>query len=212
MTDKLKRLIFPPRCAYCRRLLTENEQHICCTCQQKPYALGRPKAYKGPFYKNALAALLYDGDVRRALHRFKFHGGVHLAAFFALSMYKKLAETDWEFDLIVPVPSHISKRYKKGYDHARLLAQELSRLTGVPYKPLLKKTRRTKPMYGLRVSQRRANILDSVACTQALEQNCKRILLVDDIITTGCTMSECARVVKDAGAELVYGIAAAGIK
>ena len=212
MIDKLKRLIFPPRCAFCRVLLAENEKHICSKCAQKPYALGRPKAYKGPFYKNALAAFVYEGDVRRALHRFKFHGGLHLAEFFAEKMAEKLARTDWEFDLIVPVPSHFSRRYKKGYDHALLLAQHLSRLTGVPCKPLLKKTRRTKPMYGLRESQRRANIMDSVACVQPVEPKYKRILLVDDIITTGCTLAECARVIRDAGAREAYGITAAGIK
>jgi competence protein ComFC len=127
-------------------------------------------------------------------------------------MADKLLQTDWEIDLIVPVPSHFLRRRKKGYDHSRLLAQEISRITGVPMAPVLRKVRRTKPMYGLRVSQRRANIMNSLACTRELSDTEKTVLLIDDIITTGCTAAECARLLRNAGAQKVYAMTAAGIK
>ncbi len=210
--NRLRRLLFPPRCIFCSAVLRQDEEHICSACAKKNYTLSRPRAYKGPFYTNALSAFVYDGDVRRALHRFKFHGALYMAEFFAGNMALKLSQTDWKIDLIVPVPSHFLRRRKKGYDHSRLLAQEISRITGVPMAPLLRKTRRTKPMYGLRVSQRRANIMDSLVCTRELGDGEKTVLLIDDIITTGCTAAECARLLRKSGAERVYALTAAGIK
>jgi competence protein ComFC len=193
-------------------VLRQDEEHICSACAKKNYTLSRPKAYNGPFYTNALSAFVYDGDVRRALHRFKFHGALYMAEFFAGNMALKLSQTDWKIDLIVPVPSHFLRRRKKGYDHSRLLAQEISRITGVPMATVLRKTRRTKPMYGLRVSQRRANIMDSLVWTRELGDGEKTVLLIDDIITTGCTAAECVRLLRKSGAERVYALTAAGIK
>ena len=210
--NRLRQLLFPPRCIFCSAVLRQGERHICSACAKKNYTLSRPKAYKGPFYTNALSAFVYDGDVRRALHRFKFHGALYMGEFFAENMALKLAQTDWKIDLIVPVPSHFLRRFKKGYDHSRLLGEELSRLTGIPCAPILRKTRRTKPMYGLRVSQRRANIMDSVVCTRELIDGEQNVLLIDDIITTGCTAAECARLLRKSGAERVYALTAAGIK
>jgi len=212
MLDRFRRFLFPPRCAFCRTLLADDERYLCTACSQKNYAISRPKAYSGAFYAAALSAFVYEGEVRQILHRLKFHGGVHLAEFFASRMADKLGSAGWEFDLIVPVPSHFYRRYKKGYDHARLLAQELSRFTGAECAPLLKKVRRTKPMYGLHKAQRRANIIGSVTCTKPVDARHRRVLLVDDIITTGCTAAECARVLRDYGAETVYVITAAGVK
>lgn len=212
MIDRVKKLLFPPRCIFCRELLSAQEQYICIGCSTKHYELSRPKAHKGAFYNEALAVYRYDGEVRRALHRFKFHGGVHMAEFFGTKMAERVISANWQFDIIVSIPSHISKVHKKGYDHAFLLAEVVAQKTGVPFARLLRKTRRTKSMYGLQPAQRRANIMDSIALKAGSDVKDKRILLVDDIITTGSTASECARVLKQAGAKSVAVITAAGIK
>lgn len=212
MFDGIKRLLFPPKCVFCRELLHETEEYICRSCSQKVWEISRPKNHKGAFYNEALSVYPYEGDVRRAVHRFKFHGGIYLAEFFALKMTAKVENARWKFDIVTAAPSHISKRYKKGYDHAYLLAEGISKLTGAPCCRLLKKTRKTAHMYGLTLAQRRANIMGSVSVCQAADIKNKRILLVDDILTTGSTASECARVLKAAGASYVAVITAAGVK
>lgn len=213
MLEGLKKLLFPRRCAFCRRLIEEDGGYLCSECADKVKEISRPKAHKGSFYNEALAVYSYKDQVRQAIHRYKFHGGVYLGEFFGSKMAEKVRQAGWQIDIVTSAPSHPSKRRKKGYDHAYLLARETAKELDAPCLQLLSKTRRTPPMYGLTPAQRRANIMGSIKLSCPAEQiKGKRILLADDIITTGSTASECARVLKTAGAAYVAVICAAGAK
>ncbi len=204
---KLFDLLFPPRCILCRRVLPTGSPAVCSACQKNTLLSGTPPhRAKGAFYKCVYSALWYEGNVRKCLHRYKFGGKSSYAAPLAQIMQHVLPE-DQSFDLITFVPTNAKNVKRRGFHHTGLLAKELSALTGIPCAELLIKTRSTKPMHGLHPAQRRANILGAVSPAAPMEEIAgKRILLVDDLITTGSTLSECARVLMSQGAAGVWGV------
>lgn len=206
-------LLFPPRCILCRRLLPKGSPAVCSACQKSTLLSDTPphKA-KGAFYKCVYSALWYEGNVRKCLHRFKFGYKSSYAAPLAKILQHVLPE-DQSFDLITFVPTNPKNIKQRGFHHTKLLAQELSALTGIPCAELLVKNRSTKPMHGLHPAQRRANILGSITPAAPIDTIAgQRILLVDDLITTGSTLSECSRVLLSQGAAGVWGITVAQVK
>ena len=207
---KLLDLLFPPRCILCRRVLPKDSPAVCSACQKSTLLSGTsPHRAKGAFYKCVYSALWYEGNVRKCLHRYKFGGKSSYAAPLAQILQHLLPE-DQTFDLITFVPTNAKNVKRRGFHHTGLLAKELSARTGIPCMELLLKTRATRPMHGLHPAQRRANILGAVSPAAPMETVIgKRILLVDDLITTGSTLSECARVLMSQGAAGVWGITVA---
>ena len=118
-----------------------------------------------------------------------------------------------EEEIIVPVPTDPARLRRRGYNQAELLARELAKLLDKPCLPLLEKTRETRPMHGLRPEERRANVLGAYRlCCEGKLVAGKRILLCDDILTTGSTLSECARMLKMDGAAGVFCLCAAAAR
>ena len=110
----------------------------------------------------------------------------------------------WDIDLIIPVPLHASRKRRRGFNQAEIIAEELSHLTGIPVRnDLLFRIRRTRPQKRLGENERRQNLQGAFAVkkTQSLPSN---ILLIDDIYTTGSTVERCAKMLRLAGAENVY--------
>lgn len=208
---KLKDLLFPKKCIFCNRILLKEEKHICSRCEQD-ISLTRPTIKrKGAFFDIAYGFLLYSGKVRQAIHRYKYYGKIHYAEFFAESMTVCYGREESSLpDIITATPSQRARRAKRGFDHAFLLAEGVGKRLGVSAQRLLKKTRNTSAMYGLTPEQRRANVRGSIAlsCDEANLRG-KHILLIDDILTTGSTASECARVLKSGGAAKVTVLVAA---
>ena len=212
MASELLRLLFPPRCMFCGALLPRGVEEVCEDCRRAVLlSEAPPKSGKGMFYAQAVAALPYDGAVRKAIQRFKFSGRQSYARPLARMMAHALeTRMPAAFDVVSFVPTNAHNLRVRGYDHAELLARELAAFTGKPYLAALKKTRRTRPMFDLKPAERRANVLGAftLACPPALVQG-KVVLLADDVLTTGATVSECARTLLEAGAERVYAVAAA---
>ncbi len=207
----IKRLLFPPKCIFCSRILTEDEEHICALCaaeleKQKPLC-----SRQGAFFDIAYGFLLYSGAVRRAVHRYKYYGKIHYADYFASLMAIRYGREEKALpDMITAVPSHRRKAAKRGFDHSFLLAQRVGERLGIEPTRLLKKLEATPAMYGLKAEQRRANIRGSISFAGNAEQiKGKHILLIDDIFTTGSTAAECARVLKTFGAKRVTVLVAA---
>lgn len=208
--NRILALLFPPKCVFCQKLLKENEEHICEGCKKSLKYCGAPYAAKKPYYEKAYAAFHYSGAARSAILRYKFYGFKSYADYFAGEMADIWENAGIKADLIVSPPSSVIKAFKKGYDHAFLLAKRVSEKTGVPAGKALFKTRRTKPMYGLAPAERRANVSDSIGFKGDVSN--KTVLIVDDILTTGATASECARTLKNNGAKEVYVLAATAKK
>ena len=201
-------LLYPPRCAFCRRLLTGQERGVCRFCRPKlPFV---PADAQVQHFKNVdqcLSPLYYYGSVRDSLHRYKFEGLTAYADIYSEFIVKCIDENQISCDSITWVPLSRRRLRKRGYDQAELLARGIARQMGFRPVRLLKKRRDTKPQSqtGSAV-KRRANISGAYVCLKPELVAGKRILLVDDIVTTGTTLSEAAGVLKKAGAKEVIAV------
>ncbi len=209
MSGRILDFLFPPRCVFCHDFLKrdEFEGKICARCLSKVISPESRKAGGGEFFSKALSLMDYDSDMRKSIHRFKFSGAKGYARVYAGMLAFAIAE-DSEIasaDIITYVPTNPKNIRRRGYNHTRLLAEELSALCTKPVVESLKKIRSTSPMYGLKPHERRANILGAIglAAGHELLQG-KSVLLVDDLITTGATAAECARVLLSGGCKKVY--------
>ena len=205
--ERLGKLLFPPRCPFCRRV-TEDGREACQSCLER---LPRSRVeVKGEFFSQCLAPLVYTGDVRRAVLAMKFRGKPGnsrvLAAILAGEAAERLAG---EFQVVTWVPLSARSRRKRGYDQSELIAREAAKLLGVPAEELLIKHRHTKTQSGIKGrAQRTANVSGAYRAKESCAG--KRVLLIDDVVTTGATLSECSRELLMAGAERVVCAAAAG--
>jgi len=141
----------------------------------------------------------YEGTLRKLIHLFKYEGVRPLARAFGESLALALPR-DQGFDAIVPMPLHWWKRWRRGYNQSDLLAREISRRWNVPVRGLVTRKKATAPQAGLTNSQRRLNVSGAFRVKNGIRLKGLRILLVDDVLTTGATASACARALKRAGA------------
>ena len=199
-------LIYPPRCVICRRLLAGTERDICAACSAAlPVTEGAQAVQTGEFFDRCVSAVYYTGSMRESFCRYKFQGMEGYAAPYARWMAQCVQDQlEADFDLITWVP--LSRRHlrQRGFDQARLLAEGMARALNRQAVPLLCKPRNTGTQSDLHdPEQRRANVLGAYTLLPGVSVTGKRILLVDDVITTGSTLSECARVLRTAGAASV---------
>ena len=166
---------------------------------------------RGDYFSECIAALHYTGSVREAILRYKFHGAQAYAHAFGKLLAERIgSEFQGQFDILSWVPLSRDRRRRRGYDQAGLLARHAALQLGYTVEPVLKKRHGVKPQsVSGDKTRRRANIADAYSVIDAGRVTGKRILLVDDIVTTGSTMSECARTLLLAGAEDVMGAALA---
>lgn len=200
-------LLYPKRCPFCGRVLNPGEEGLCWSCQKSLPWVDKP-AKTVDFCDGCLAPLWYRDGVRRAIHCYKFRGGRAHSRFFGLVMAQTLRDQWAEpADLIVWVP--LSRRHlrRRGYDQAELLARRVGELTGLPVEGGLVKVRETQTQSRIvKDGARRANVLGAYAAAPGVELAGKRVVLVDDVCTSGATLSECAACLKMAGAESVVGL------
>lgn len=171
------------RCVVCDTPIKEGNI-ICDHCKNKHNERNFEKLYC-PF--------IYDGNIRKALLQFKSDGAKYLAKSFAKYIAERLTVDQVDFDIIIPVPSHIDSVKKRGYNPALVLAQELSKLTNKPVEDVLYKTRKTKNQKYLDYGERQDNLNNSIILLNKSVIKNKNILIVDDIITTGATIQACAK-------------------
>jgi ComF family protein len=198
------RLLFPPKCVLCRRILSGNESDLCHPCRKDAPAFSRAKS-NIPFIAHWTALWYYKDDVRKSIQRFKFGNRRNYAAVYSrLLALRLLAFYPEPFDVLTWVPVSALRKLKRGYDQSALLAKATGQELGVDATPVLRKIRHTPPQSLLRdASQRRANVLGAYAVSKKADLSGKRILLLDDVITTGATASECAKMLLSAGAKEV---------
>ena len=147
----------------------------------------------------------YKGSVRKSILRYKFQGRTVYAPAFGRFMAMKLQEADMDdFDILTWVPISAARLRKRGYDQMVLVTKAVGKELGVKPEKTLVKVRNTPPQSSIRgIAQRKANVLDAYRVTDPQLIKEKRILLLDDVITTGATASECARTLLTAGAKEV---------
>lgn len=207
----LVQLLFPPKCVLCGKLLQKDETDLCHTCRiEAPWY--RNTKRKPQFLDSVAAIWYYEGTVRSSILRYKFRGRSSYADAYGRLLAMALEKEELEFDLITWIPISRMRKWKRGYDQVELVAKTAGRELGLEPVPTLKKIRHNRPQSGIHgQAERRANVLGAY---KSLGRNVsgQRILLLDDILTTGATASEAARVLKTAGAAEVHCavLAAAG--
>lgn len=210
LTAYILSLLFPERCALCRKPLGKEQTDLCgdCRCNGPEYS---QRNLNLQFVDSFTAVWYYKEKVRDSLHRYKFGRQRHLAGCYGRMLAMKLLQTNPEgFDLITWVPISPLRKLTRGFDQDELLARIIARELGIPCGRVLKKVRNNPPQSGLSgYSQRRANVLGVYRLAGEEIVAGKRILLVDDILTTGATASECARMLLTAGAKEVHCAAVA---
>ena len=204
-------ILFPPRCAFCRRLLKRGESGMCAQCEKTlPYT--PQSGLQGTDFVEACAApLYYEGPVREALLRYKFKGVTAYAGVFGRLVADCVRERlSGRYDLISWVPLSSERLRERGYDQAMLIALSAALELDDVAVETLRKVVNAAPQSGTgSAEQRRANISGAFECADSELVAGRRILLIDDIITTGATVSECARILGQAGAESVVCAAVA---
>ena len=194
-------LLYPPKCMLCSRFLESSDDALCGRCTHNlPECEGTLASVA--YFKKAVAPFYYESPIREAILRFKFHGmqtyAKQFAAWMAVWVRDKLAG---EYDIISWVPCSSLRRWQRGFDQAELLAKELARVLGAEAIPTLKKTKHNRKQSQTgSAAQRRANVLGVYRVIDPAMVAGKRILLVDDVLTTGATLSECGKMLQMAGA------------
>jgi competence protein ComFC len=218
--------IYPPFCVICGNYLSREEKDICSSCFENLTVL--PEKYC-PVCKNFLppgiekchnhsnfsnldwvySLGLFDDYYRKIIHAFKYKNKLYLGK----KIGKKIGEEVLQkvdlkdYDVIIPVPLHRKRKNKRGFNQSEILAQEIAGKTSLPFSLNgLKRTKNTKDQTTLSREQRRENVQDAFALTKPEQFREKNILLVDDVITTGATLSECAKVLWKNGAKKVSAV------
>jgi competence protein ComFC len=169
-------------------------------------------AHRAIYFDAAVAAYRGRGVVREIIHEFKYGRQMHLRHLVAQWLRAALNDErlrDISFDLIVPVPLHPARQRERGFNQASLLAESLSSETSMPYRPVLERIRYTTTQTALDRSERMENLHNAFRLRKSAHVRGLRVLLIDDVLTTGSTLSECARVLKRAGAISVHAATAA---
>lgn len=182
----------PPVCAYCGRSRTD------CVCKQHRHSY---EAVVAPFY--------YSGAARQGVRRLKRWDDPKAIRFFASQMAAVVRREfpDLDFDGVCGVPMTDKDVRRRGYNQSELLAKTVAEILGLPLCPVLVKRYQTVPQKALKRTERSGNVLGVFDVTELLPG--RRMLLVDDLVTTGSTVGECAKMLKLAGAKTVTVVAIA---
>lgn len=225
--EKCLDMVFPARCPICDRPAPFPEL-ICPACGEKPVPVSAPRCLKcGKHigdereeycrgcrmtvhrYDQGRGLFLYQ-SIAGSIYRFKYAGRQEYARFYAEQIVKWLGGTirAWRADALVPVPIHETRKRERGYNQAEVLAGEIGKRMGIPVAAnLLKRVKKTLPQK-LLDSQERQNNLKKAFKIEKNDVKLKRVIIVDDIYTTGSTIDACAAELRSAAVEKVYFITA----
>lgn len=226
-------LLLPPLCLGCRAPLHSYDA-LCIDCWQgidfirpplcdrlglpMPFDLGggplisAAAAADPPDFDRCRAAAHFTGTTRDLVHALKFEDRLELRRLLGRLLYEAGRDVLGDADLIVPVPLSRWRLFTRRFNQAAVLGEELSRRSGVPHEPfLLQRTKTTPPQVGLTRRQRKENVAGAFAVAKSAVPRVagRRVLLVDDVVTTGATVGTCARALRRAGAASVDVLALA---
>lgn len=208
----LRDLLYPPKCMICRRLLPDSSKLLCGRCGNL-LSEWEDGPRKVPGYERCAVSFTYEGAVREAILRFKFNGMRSYAGQFARWMAVRVrAELGTSFDLVTWVPCSRLRRWSRGFDQAEALARALAEELSLDAGPALEKFRHRPPQSRTKsAAQRRANVLGAYRLHAGADVRGKTLLVVDDVLTTGSTLRECGRVLREAGAQKLYAATVAAV-
>ena len=232
LKDDLLDFIYPQTCPICRNPLEREEKDVCEECWKALSLLPSPycpyckcflenedeitdhqcASLSGPKERRILAVRslgTFDDHYQKFVHRLKYDKKIHLGKRLAQKLGESMSE-EREFagcDMVIPVPLHRARERERGFNQSEVLAKGISRAIGISLtKGILKRKRNTKDQTYLNAQQRAENVRGAFVVTHPKKIDGKRVILVDDVMTTGATLNECARMLLDAGAENIFAV------
>jgi len=228
MFDYFVNLLFPSKCMFCGAIVSDNGGNICGKCLSEINRIdfdaacricGRPSetgqscrscaSGTNRFIRNA-ALSYYYGKFQPVIFKYKYGGIKRYGKDFARLIYTGMFDgyiSGLHADCFIPVPLYVGRMKSRGFNQAELIARNLSDLTGIPtVGNNLVRIRETKPQSRLNARERRINVDGAFRVSDPSALKGKRLLLIDDIFTTGATLDECAKILLSAGANAVFGL------
>lgn len=210
----LKNLFFPRRCPYCGQVMGFAPGCECAPRVEEcrlfgPSALLDGEGRRLAFLDGGAACYTYAGPIRQGVRRLKFEGACGLAAVYGREMAALAAQLEpgGPFDGVIPVPSTKKERRRRGYDVPLLLARALSGALAIPlWDDILIKEFETRRQHELPLAERKANLLGAFGLRDIAAVQGRRVLLCDDVATSGATLDECAKMLRAAGAASVWAV------
>ncbi len=224
-------IVLPPFCPLCSERLQAGEQVVCDACRKKWENIPRPrcplcgsgaprpvssrKCSRCPpspiSFDSARGAFRYAGPAAEIVKALKFHSRVAVAPVMARAMLPMLLEEvvpeTGPIDYLAPVPLHFLRRMQRGFNQSSLLAYQLQQFSGIPVlENVLLRVKRTRKQTLLDPAQRHKNVINAFAVNAPGVVAGRRIVLIDDVFTTGATINACALALKNAGAEAVNAL------
>ncbi|NKI35271.1 ComF family protein [Wenzhouxiangella sp. XN79A] len=213
VVDQALAAVWPPRCVLCGDHAggdnlcdgcRDDLPWVTTGCRRCAEPLPRTVAECGgclratPPFDAAWASVIYGGAAASLVHRFKFSGDLAAGRALADALAARVRDADRP-QLLVPVPLHWTRQWRRGFNQAELLAEDVCRaIDGPPVHPLLERRRRTPAQSALSAGRRRVNVRGAFAC-RPIPPGLSHVALVDDVMTTGATLAECTRALKRAG-------------
>ena len=221
-------MVYPSKCAFCGRIRKDDGPGACpdcatrlpyvtepvCECCGKPISSAREvrctdcARRSRPMLSSGVALWVYREDTKKAMAGFKYGGFRRDAAYFADELASRAHERifQWKPDVLVPIPIHRKRARVRGFNQAELLAEELGARLQIPMESLLVRTQSTTALKALTPDERRGILRKAFAVDMERfdPDTHRRIVLIDDIYTTGATMEACAGLLREAGAEAVF--------
>jgi len=196
-------LLFPPCCVNCERVGSFLCSRCLATVTQAP-------AREVAGLDGVRVRANFEGAISAAIHAFKYKRQTWLVQPLGGLLCEALQGVDWTVDVVSAVPLHAARLRERGYNQAALLADHLARERGWACRPsAIRRVRETASQVHLNAQERRANVADAFSADpESVRGQC--VLIVDDVLTTGATLSACAEAVRAAGATRVYGATVAG--
>ncbi len=203
LKEKLLSLIFPARCTLCGKI-TAGGRRVCNSCMKHNPPQAHFRLLEEPeFSLFCVSAYEYEGQARQAILQYKFRGKKEKATGFAQALTLALPPRWQTADVVCWVPVSRQRRKERGYDQSELVARKVAKAIGRPCRKLLQKVVNNQPQHELNADQRWENVRNVYLADNKKCQG-KTILLIDDIVTTGATMLECASCLLRAGAKEVF--------
>lgn len=225
--EKILSILYPRRCPVCDKIVNVHEGKICSECRKKVPFIKEPRCRKCSkplsrkeeeycydcrktthIYKRGIALVEHKGPVRKSIYKIKYNNKREYLDFYSEEIIKHYGHVikKWNPDAIIPVPLHKKREIKRGYNQAALLAKKIGAAISVPvYEDILLRIRNTTPQKALSEKDRKKNV-EKAFHIRENKVKLNRVIIVDDIYTTGSTIDACAKCLKSAGAEDIYFI------
>ncbi len=186
-------VLIPPLCPHCgESQLTDD---LCPRCRTHPQAHTALRSWAR-----------FDGPLRNAVHRLKYRGEMRLGEALAQPLIEYFRTLNWRVDLVVPVPLGVARHAQRGYNQAELIARPVALSEGFAYQPAaIRKIKVTRTQVGLSRAERLINVAHAFQAEREIVAH-KRILLIDDVTTSGATIDACARAMLETGAAEIFGL------